>query len=207
MKKFISFIFALVTMFTMQSCMGAYATTLYDNVYYDYDEYVVSDINVVIRYGTPYYYDGYLSHYFYNGWYYYPYFYNDYWYFRPYRHAFRPGYRPHIYHRHGDIMLNGHIYGFSKPHDQHPGLPKPSDRRFGQRTSTPNNSNVSPNNRHTNQSRPRVEQHSNTNPQMNTNRQRTPQRSTSRPSMQSAPTRSGSVGSVGGRSGRFGGRR
>ena len=216
MKKIISIIFALVTMFTVQSCVGTYAAAQ-DDIYYSDNEYLSTDINVIIRYGTPYYYDGYLSYYFYNGWYYYPYFYNDYSYFRPYRHAFRPGYRPHIYHRRGDIMLREHRYGFSKPHNHHPGLPKPSDRRFGQRPSQHNYS-IGPNKR-PDQPRPRVERHRNgANPQMDINRQRdnrqrniqtrpsVPQRSSSRPSMQNAPTRSS--GNMGGnRLGRFGGRR
>lgn len=149
MKKIITFIFCVMLSFALQSCMGAYAVSSYDNVYSDYDECVVSDINVVITHGTPYYYDGYLSYYFYNGWYYYPYFYNNYWYFRPYRYAFRPGYIPRIHHRPSDLYLRHYGHGFIKPHNGHRGLPRVSDRRFGERRYNPqmNNRPQKPNNR------------------------------------------------------------
>lgn len=52
------------------------------------------DVNIIITYGRPYYYNGYLNYYYYQGLYYYPFYYNDYWYFRPYYHPFRRGYFP-----------------------------------------------------------------------------------------------------------------
>ena len=52
------------------------------------------DINLIVRNGTPYYYNGYLNYYFYRGLYYYPIYYNNYWYFRAYHRPFRRGYFP-----------------------------------------------------------------------------------------------------------------
>lgn len=77
------------------SCDTAYAGV---SSYPQYDEQEVFDnrinYNIVIRYGTPYYYDGYLRYYFYEGLYYYPVYYNKFWYFRTYRRPFRYGYCP-----------------------------------------------------------------------------------------------------------------
>ena len=50
--------------------------------------------SVIIRYGTPYYYNGYLNYYLYKGLYYYPVYYNNYWYFRTFRRPFKYGYFP-----------------------------------------------------------------------------------------------------------------
>ena len=203
MKKIFTFMLGMILVLSLQSCMGAYAVSSYDNVYSDYDDYAVSDINIVITNGTPYYYDGYLNYYFYNGWYYYPYFYNNYWYFRPYRHAFRPGYIPRIHHRSSDLYLRHYRHGFSHPYNGHKGLPRVSDRRFGERKHIPdvrhNNNrdyphkdinrggNVRPNNRST---MPRQRSNMNTRPVQS--------RSTiGRPSSNGSSNRSG----------RFGGRR
>lgn len=55
--------------------------------------------DVVVRYGIPYYYDGNLTYYRYNGWYYYPYRINDVMYYHRYQRpvpprAGRPIYTP-----------------------------------------------------------------------------------------------------------------
>ena len=69
MKKFIlSIIFGIGILFSMSSC--AVSTYAQDEIYYDVDD----DISIVIRYGTPYYFEGSILYYSYNGWYYYPYY-------------------------------------------------------------------------------------------------------------------------------------
>lgn len=76
--------------FGLSSCDTTYAgvdsnqEALLDNI----------DINLIVRNGTPYYYNGYLNYYFYRGLYYYPIYYNNYWYFRAYHRPFRRGYFP-----------------------------------------------------------------------------------------------------------------
>lgn len=55
------------------------------------------DINLIVTYGTPYYYNDCLNYYYYRGLYYYPIFYNNYWYFRAYHRPFRRGYFPNCH--------------------------------------------------------------------------------------------------------------
>lgn len=192
-----------------QSCMSTYASSQ-DDIYYETSvssDYYVNDITVVIRYGTPYYYDGYLSYYYYNGWYYYPYYYNDYWYFRPYHHAFRPGYRPRIHYRPNDMRI-GHRYGFSRPSFSHRGLPRQNDRRFGSRNPQHQHPQYHPQRPRPNN--PNINVKPSTRPDIRQTPNRgsmgAPARSSSGPSMrQNAPRPS--TGSGNARSGRFGGRR
>ena len=81
MKKILCGIIALMFLFTMNSCSSIYAEAAYeDGIYYETD-----NVSVVITYGTPYYYNGSLWYYLYNGLYYYPFYYDGYWYLRPYR--------------------------------------------------------------------------------------------------------------------------
>ena len=91
MKK-ISLIFSILTIMVMFSCV--------DNGYTS-GEYNGTDINVVVKYGTPYYHNGY-RYYRYNGLYYYPYYRNGrtYYYSHPkhwhsprYGHGFVPRYK------------------------------------------------------------------------------------------------------------------
>jgi hypothetical protein len=106
MKKTIfTFIFAIMVLFALNSCgVYTYATTqddLYTEAYADVVRSDV-DVNLVINYGTPYYYDGALLYYLYNGLYYYPFYYDNYWYMRAYRRPFnhlyyRPYFRPNRY--------------------------------------------------------------------------------------------------------------
>lgn len=101
MKKFIfGLILFVVSMFSFTSCVSpAYAQGEV------YDDNV--DVSVVVRYGTPYYYNGYLLYYMYDRFYYYPYVRNNRYYYyrysRPLPHPrgvrhFEPAYhnRPHV---------------------------------------------------------------------------------------------------------------
>jgi len=110
MKKFIlSLLFGIGILFSMGSC-AAYAQ---DVVITSDGEDV--DVSLVIRYGTPYYYEGSLLYYLYDGWYYYPYLRGDYYYYYRYSrplppprpgHRFVPGRhdRPH-FRRHDDRRI------------------------------------------------------------------------------------------------------
>lgn len=70
------------------SCAEAvYAT---DDVYGEY--YSSSDVTLIITHGTPYYYNGRLWYYLYNGLYYYPFYYDGYVYLRPYTRVYPWGY-------------------------------------------------------------------------------------------------------------------
>ena len=86
--KILVFIISLVMMLTFSSCdVYTYATTQ-DDIYIEAEADIVnSDIsyNIIIKYGTPYYYNGRLLYYYYNDLYYYPFIYNDYLYLRTYR--------------------------------------------------------------------------------------------------------------------------
>ena len=94
MKKFLlSLIFGIGVMCSMSSCVTpAYSQ---DVVITESDGNV--DISYVIRYGTPYYFEGSLLYYLYNGWYYYPYYMNNRWYYYRYERPFDVyrGYRFH----------------------------------------------------------------------------------------------------------------
>ena len=81
MKKFIfNLVLFFVLMFSFTSCVStAYAQGEVYEVYEPDD----TEVNVVIHYGTPYYYEGSLVYYLYDGWYYYPYLRgNRYYYYR-----------------------------------------------------------------------------------------------------------------------------
>ena len=104
-KTFFTFIFAIMMLCAFNSCgVYTYATTqddLYTEAYADVVRSDV-DVNLVINYGTPYYYEGTLLYYLYNGLYYYPFYYDNYWYMRAYRRPFnhlyyRPYFRPNRY--------------------------------------------------------------------------------------------------------------
>lgn len=75
MKKFIfSLILGFALLMSFTSCASpAYAQgEIYD------------DVSIVVRYGTPYYYNGSLLYYMYNGYYYYPYLRNNHYYYHRY---------------------------------------------------------------------------------------------------------------------------
>lgn len=104
MKK-ITLIILSIFMFCLTSCtITEYATTQ-DDIYTETSTDMVRsdvDINIVLSTGVPYYYNGSILYYVYNGLYYYPFYYDNYWYMRVYRRPFnhlyyRPYFRPHRY--------------------------------------------------------------------------------------------------------------
>lgn len=94
-QKLIYLISIICLSLTLYSCDTAYYGVS-SNPQYNDEEVLNNKINynIIVQYGTPYYYDGYLNYYFYEGLYYYPVYYNKYWYFRTYRRPFRYGYFP-----------------------------------------------------------------------------------------------------------------
>ena len=146
-------------LFSLNSCVGASFATTQDDMYIETDVDIVQstvDFNVVFRYGTPYYYNGSILYYLYNGIYYYPYFYDNYWYLRAYRRPFpytnyRPYFRPHRYDYRFD---RGYVhprgwYRYSPNHYNHtPNRPIPNNRITpnrpspGSRQSIPNRGTI-----------------------------------------------------------------
>lgn len=130
MKKVILFLLSLVFCFSFQSCDISWMIDDAANNF-SYDTYYYSpstnnDINVIITYGTPYYYNSYIHYYYYRGLFYYPYYFNDYWYFRPYSSSFQYGYEPRfVCPRRGDFRFNNfnNNYGYRRPSLNNPGLP------------------------------------------------------------------------------------
>lgn len=98
-NKILSLICLICLSLTLYSCDTAYAGVSSSP---QCDEQEVFDnkvsYNIIVQYGTPYYYNGYLNYYFYEGLYYYPIYYNNYWYFRTFRRPFRYGYFPNNRH-------------------------------------------------------------------------------------------------------------
>lgn len=74
MNRIVIVILFLLGCISLSSCTTAYAMT---------SEYE-GDYEIVVRYGTPYYDKGVLSHYYYRGYYYYPYRYNNVWRYQRY---------------------------------------------------------------------------------------------------------------------------
>lgn len=109
--KLIYLISIICLSLTLYSCGTTYAG-VYSNPQCDDQEVFDNKVNynIIIRYGTPYYYNGYLNYYFYEGLYYYPIYYNNYWYFRTYRKPFARGYFP--YNRHW--RPRPHMRGFNE---------------------------------------------------------------------------------------------
>lgn len=107
MKKFIlSIIFGIGVLFSFSSCVtSAYA--------YGTDDV---DVNVVVRYGTPYYYGGSLAYYVYDGWYYYPYYVGGHRFYHRY-HRPLPYHRPHYSPR----SYRQHMSSTYRPHARHNG--------------------------------------------------------------------------------------
>ena len=128
MKKLLfALIISVASMISLQSCSATYAAA-YDQYDEEYDISDNADVNIIITYGTPYYYRGQLWYYLYNGLYYYPFSYNGYWYFRPYTtlyswdwyyynyHHFRPYYR--------DYRFRPRHHNWNRPHhNDRPGGP------------------------------------------------------------------------------------
>jgi len=117
MKKLFYILLIAFTICLSACSFETYATTQ-DDIHTEYVEDIVYsdiDMNIVIRYGRPYYYNGSILYYFYNNIYYYPYYYNNYWYMRAYRRPFPhinyyPYFRPHRY----DYRFSP---GYHRPHN------------------------------------------------------------------------------------------
>lgn len=154
MKKFIlSFLFSIEIMFSFSSC----AVYGQDVVLTTNDEDV--DVSLVIRYGTPYYYEGSLLYYLYDGWYYYPYLRGDYYYYYRYSrplppprpgHRFVPGRhdRPH-FRRYDDRRIErSSRYRHDRPHEPNRGRIESRPRNNGgfirPQNSTPRSNTVRP---------------------------------------------------------------
>lgn len=110
MKKYLSILLIGLMCMLCTSCVtSTYAETGIGD----------EDVQVVIRYGTPYYYGNTLAYYTYNGYYFYPYRYHNAWRFHRYS---RPYYRrppiPHHnnWHRHfGNYSQHPRSNGMSRP--------------------------------------------------------------------------------------------
>lgn len=110
-NKILSLIFLICLTLVISSCDTAYYG-ISSNPQCDDEEVFDNNVsyNIIIRYGTPYYYNGYLNYYFYEGLYYYPVYYNKFWYFRTYRRPFRYGYCPDNRHWRPRPYMRG-LYG------------------------------------------------------------------------------------------------
>lgn len=92
MKKLIKkLLIACVLVFSLQSCVvsGYAQDSMYDDDVAISTEVSNTDVSLIVRFGTPYYYNNRILYYLYNGIYYYPFYYDNYWYFRPYRYPIR----------------------------------------------------------------------------------------------------------------------
>lgn len=118
MRKFILLLSVLLSTVVLSSCsVSTYAA-------YSTDDYYVEDrditYNIIVTYGTPFYFNNILSYYFYDGVYYYPYRYNSVEYLKPFRtvrpcgFVFVPG-RYHV----PDYRFRHHSY--NRPHFHNPG--------------------------------------------------------------------------------------
>lgn len=158
-KKICVFVIGLMMILSLTSCVATVHATTQDDIYVEaYEDIVRSnvDFNIIIQNGTPYYYNGSVLYYTYNGLYYYPYYYNNYWYVRAYRKPFvhlnhKPYFRPHRY----DYRFTPGTYrGYNRP----PSVPsrpasRPNVTRPPYRPTQPN-TNVRPPYRVTQPSRP-----------------------------------------------------
>lgn len=131
MKKLIlSIIMALFMTMSFSSCtVQSYATTQ-DDIYAEARADIVSptvEFAVILQHGKPYYHNGSLLYYLYDGLYYYPYWYGNQWYVRCYRKPFThlmppPYFRPSKY----DMRFKPNIYkGYGVPRQQ----VRPQNRR------------------------------------------------------------------------------
>lgn len=107
MKKFLFFIvLGIGTLFSLSSCV----TPAYSQDVVVTDDNV--DINIVVRYGTPYYYEGSLLYILYNGYYYYPRYISNNWRYYRYSRPLPPPRRHDIhhggYHPRHDVHHGGH---------------------------------------------------------------------------------------------------
>ena len=116
MKKFLFFIIGVLMSLSLTSCVAAYGAV--DSTTGDVD------YEIVITNGQPYYYNGAIVYYLYNGWYYYPYWYDNRPYLRPYHRPFAYGHRlPPMRPRHGDIGRGHHHHPGTGAHHPRPHRP------------------------------------------------------------------------------------
>lgn len=144
MKKIIlSLVFGVIAMLSMNSCI----TPAYSQDVAVSESNGEVNVDLIIRYGTPYYFEGSLLYYLYDSWYYYPYRYNNMWYYYRYSRPFpvHHGYRFTPYPNH-------------RPYHIDRGLRRPSGnnsyRGFGGNRNWQHNGRVSSYNRPT--SRPNI---------------------------------------------------
>lgn len=144
MRKFLFLLSVLLSTVCLSSCsVSSYAYTTDDyNV-----EYRDISYNIIVTYGTPFYFNNVLSYYLYDGIYYYPYIYNSVEYLKPFRtvrprgFVFVPG-RYHV----PDYRFRHHSY--NKPHFHN------LDRIQNHQISRPNPHNVNRMKRNGNSYRP-----------------------------------------------------
>lgn len=107
MKKFIlALILGIVSLVSFNSCVTeAYAQDV---------EVSTDDFSIVVRYGTPYYYDGSILYYMYNGWYYYPYVLNNRYYYHRYSRPLH--YYNHRYINNSRVYRRSSTYYHHRPH-------------------------------------------------------------------------------------------
>ena len=118
MRNFLLLLSVLLSTVSLSSCSAStYAAYSTDDYYVEGREI---SYNVVVTYGTPFYFNNVLSYYLYDGIYYYPYRYNSVEYLKPFRtvrprgFVFVPG-RYHV----PDYRFRHHSY--NKPHFHNPG--------------------------------------------------------------------------------------
>ena len=145
MRSFILLLSILLSTVCLSSCsVSTYAYST-DDCYYVKDRDIT--YNIVVTYGTPFYFNNVLSYYFYDGIYYYPYRYNSVEYLKPFRtvrprgFVFVPG-RYHV----PDYRFRHHSY--NRPHFHNPG------RMTNHRISRPKPHNVDHMRRNSNSYRP-----------------------------------------------------
>ena len=110
MKKYLSIlVIGLMCMLCTSCVTSTYAETGIGD----------EDVQIVIRYGTPYYYGNTLAYYSYNGYYFYPYRYNNVWRFRRYS---RP---PHLHNNWHHNNWHRHFGNYSQ-HPRSNGISRPS---------------------------------------------------------------------------------
>lgn len=145
MRKFLLLLSVLLSTICLSSCsVSTYAAYSTDDCYVE-DRDI--SYNIIVRYGTPFYFNNVLSYYFYDGIYYYPYRYNSVEYLKPFRtvrprgFVFVPG-RYHV----PDYRFRHHSY--NRPHFHNP------DRMINRRISRPKPRNVNYMKRNNNSYRP-----------------------------------------------------
>lgn len=125
MKKYLSnLLMGLMCMLCTSCVTSTYAETTVGD----------EDVQIVIRYGTPYYYGNSLAYYIYDGYYFYPYRYNNTWRFHRYSRPLPP---PRHYYRRPSLLHhnNGHKHfgNYSRP-PRNNGMSKPSRPSHNDRT-------------------------------------------------------------------------